>query len=152
MYQGKSVVLLEDFINETNVLLYEDKNYFTFDGETVTSDVFISNIYDSDKYDEEDTPDDDSEQTHETETEILTENATPLEDDSVVFLFTLRDENGKLTELQIPEVSYGDSVTEENSSTDEPDEATTEDDLASAAVIGGADGPTSIFLAGKLGS
>ncbi|MCQ4775650.1 sodium ion-translocating decarboxylase subunit beta, partial [Lacrimispora saccharolytica] len=61
-------------------------------------------------------------------------------------------ENGKLTELQIPEVSYGDSVTEENSSTDEPDEATTEDDLASAAVIGGADGPTSIFLAGKLGS
>ncbi|MCQ4776056.1 hypothetical protein NE634_20835, partial [Lacrimispora saccharolytica] len=84
-----SVVFLEDFINETNVLLYEDKNYFTFDGETVTSDVFISNIYDSDKYDEEDTPDDDSEQTHETETEILTENATPLEDDSVVFLFTL---------------------------------------------------------------
>ncbi len=152
MYQGKSVVFLEDFINETNVLLYEDKNYFTFDGETVTSDVFISNIYDSDKYDKEDTPDDESEQTHETETEILTENATPLEDDSVVFLFTLRDENGKLTELQIPEVSYGDSVTEENSSTDEPDEATTEDDLASATVIGGADGPTSIFLAGKLGS
>ena len=48
------------------------------------------------------------------------------------------------------EVAYTSAAVETIS--DENDTETSADDTASTAIIGGADGPTSIFLAGKLGS
>ena len=41
------------------------------------------------------------------------------------------------------------TISDEN---DTENAATSADDMAFTAIIGGADGPTSIFLAGKLGS
>ncbi|RGD64493.1 hypothetical protein DXA98_09915 [Lachnospiraceae bacterium OF09-6] len=60
----------------------------------------------------------------------------------MTYLFALRDSDGNLTGFQIPDVSQGDQISE-NSDTD------SEQDETETAIIGGADGPTSIFLARK---
>lgn len=64
----------------------------------------------------------------------------------------LFDSEQKVMEVLWREVAYTsaaiETISDEN---DTENAATSADDTASTAIIGGADGPTSIFLAGKLG-
>lgn len=62
----------------------------------------------------------------------------------------LFDSEQKVMEVLWREVAYTSAAIETIS--DENDTEISSDDTASTAIIGGADGPTSIFLAGKLGS
>lgn len=132
LYKGKKVVFLEDFISvsDNKVLCYEDQDYFAFTEEETEDDSYTNA--------EETESNSDAEYNSETESNT---------EDDIIYLFAVRDSDGKLTGFQIPEVSQGDLVSE-NADTDNGQQET-ETDLVETAIIGGADGLTSIFLAGK---
>ena len=132
LYKGKKVVFLEDFISvsDNKVLCYEDQDYFAFTEEETEDDSYTNA--------EETESNSDAEYNSETESNT---------EDDIIYLFAVRDSDGKLTGFQIPEVSQGDLVSE-NADTDNGQQET-ETDLVETAIIGGADGLTSIFLAGE---
>ncbi len=147
MYDGKRVVYITDGYSEDKGLIYEDTDYLEISSEVAFSSATVETI--SDENDTEISSDDTVTEgsTSENVTDETDTSTTPESDDStdnnIIFLYANRDKDWNLTGFDIGWDSiWTDSATEnvESSSDD------------STAIIGGADGPTSIFLAGKLGS
>ena len=143
MFDGKRVVFITDDYSEDKGLIYEDSDYLEINSAVTYTSATVETI--SDENDTEVSSDDTiSEEATSDAPESDSETST---DSDVVFLFTTRDKDWNLTGFDIG----WDSVwTEDNVDTENAEISA--DDTASTAIIGGADGPTSIFLAGKLGS
>ena len=143
MFDGKRVVSITDDYSEDKGLIYEDTAYLEINSEVAYTSAAVETI--SDENDTEISSDDTiSEEATSNAPESDSETST---DSDIVFLFATRDKYWNLTGFDIgwDSVWTGDDVDTENAET-------SADDTASTAIIGGADGPTSIFLAGKLGS
>ena len=144
MYDGKRVIYITDDYSEDKGLIYEDTDYLGIDSEVAYTSATVETISD------ENTTGDSSEDavSEETGTSDAPESdSKDSTDDNTVFLFATRDKDWNLTGFDIGWDSFW---TEEN--IDAEDVETSSDDTAATAIIGGANGPTSIFLAGKLGS
>ena len=143
MFDGKRVVSITDDYSEDKGLIYEDTAYLEINSEVAYTSAAVETI--SDENDTEISSDDTiSEEATSNAPESDSETST---DSDIVFLFATRDKYWNLTGFDIG----WDSVwTEDNVDTENAEISA--DDTASTAIIGGADGPTSIFLAGKLGS
>ena len=143
MFDGKRVVFITDDYSEDKGLIYEDSDYLEINSAVTYTSATVETI--SDENDTEVSSDDTiSEEATSDAPESDSETST---DSDVVFLFTTRDKDWNLTGFDIG----WDSVWTEDDVDTENAEISA-DDTASTAIIGGADGPTSIFLAGKLGS
>lgn len=147
MYDGKRVVYITDGYSEDKGLIYEDTDYLEISSEVAFSSATVETISDESdtEISSEDTVSEGS--ASENVTDETDTSTTPESDDStdnnIIFLYANRDKDWNLAGFDIGWDSiWTDSATEnvESSSDD------------STAIIGGADGPTSIFLAGKLGS
>ena len=143
LFDGKRVVSITDDYSEDKGLIYEDTAYLEINSEVAYTSAAVETI--SDENDTEISSDDTiSEEATSDAPESDSETST---DSDIVFLFATRDKYWNLTGFDIGWDSFWteDDVDTENAET-------SADDTASTAIIGGADGPTSIFLAGKLGS
>ena len=143
MFDGKRVVSITDDYSEDKGLIYEDTAYLEINSEVAYTSAAVETI--SDENDTEISSDD-------TISEEATSNAPESDsetsiDSDIVFLFATRDKYWNLTGFDI---GWDSVLTEDDVDTENAE--TSADDTASTAIIGGADGPTSIFLAGKLGS
>ena len=143
MFDGKRVIYITDGYSEDKGLIYEDTAYLEINSEVAYTSAAVETI--SDENDTEISSDDTiSEEATSDAPESDSETST---DSDIVFLFATRDKYWTLTGFDIG----WDSVWTEDDVDTENAEISA-DDTASTAIIGGADGPTSIFLAGKLGS
>ena len=143
MFDGKRVIYITDGYSEDKGLIYEDTAYLEINSEVAYTSAAVETI--SDENDTEISSDDTiSEEATSDAPESDSETST---DSDIVFLFATRDKYWNLTGFDIG----WDSVWTEDDVDTENAEISA-DDTASTAIIGGADGPTSIFLAGKLGS
>ena len=149
MFDGKRVIYITDDYSEDKGLIYEDTDYLEIDSEVAFSSATVQTI--SDENDTEVSSDDTISEGSASEniTDETDDSAAPESDDStdnnIVFLYANRDKDWNLTGFDIGWDSiWTDSATENVESSS--------DDTYSKTIIGGADGPTSIFLAGKLGS
>ena len=143
MFDGKRVVSITDDYSEDKGLIYEDTAYLEINSEVAYTSAAVETI--SDENDTEISSDDTiSEEATSNAPESDSETST---DSDIVFLFATRDKYWNLTGFDI---GWDSVLTEDDVDTENAE--TSADDTASTAIIGGADGPTSIFLAGKLGS
>ena len=143
MFDGKRVVSITDDYSEDKGLIYEDTAYLEINSEVAYTSAAVETI--SDENDTEISSDDTiSEEATSDAPESDSETST---DSDIVFLFATRDKYWNLTGFDI---GWDSVLTEDDVDTENAE--TSADDTASTAIIGGADGPTSIFLAGKLGS
>ena len=143
MFDGKRVVSITDDYSEDKGLIYEDTAYLEINSEVAYTSAAVETI--SDENDTEISSDDAiSEEATSDAPESDSETST---DSDIVFLFATRDKYWNLTGFDI---GWDSVLTEDDVDTENAE--TSADDTASTAIIGGADGPTSIFLAGKLGS
>lgn len=143
MFDGKRVVSITDDYSEDKGLIYEDTAYLEINSEVAYTSAAVETI--SDENDTELSSDDTiSEEATSNAPESDSETST---DSDIVFLFATRDKYWNLTGFDI---GWDSVLTEDDVDTENAE--TSADDTASTAIIGGADGPTSIFLAGKLGS
>ena len=144
MFDGKRVVSITDDYSEDKGLIYEDTDYLGIDSEVAYTSATVETI--SDENDTEASSEDAvSEKTVTSDApDSASEDST---DENIVFLFATRDKNWNLTGFDIgwDSVWAVDDADTENAET-------SSDDTYSTTIIGCADGPTSIFLAGKLGS
>ena len=143
MFDGKRVVSITDDYSEDKGLIYEDTAYLEINSEVAYTSAAVETI--SDENDTEISSDDTiSGEATSNAPESDSETST---DSDIVFLFATRDKYWNLTGFDI---GWDSVLTEDDVDTENAE--TSADDTASTAIIGGADGPTSIFLAGKLGS
>ena len=143
LFDGKRVVSITDDYSEDKGLIYEDTAYLEINSEVAYTSATVETI--SDENDTEISSDDTiSEEATSDAPESDSETST---DSDIVFLFATRDKYWNLTGFDI---GWDSVLTEDDVDTENAE--TSADDTASTAIIGGADGPTSIFLAGKLGS
>lgn len=148
MFDGKRVIYITDDYSEDRGLIYEDTDYLEIDSEVAFSSATVQTI--SDENDTEISSGDALSEgsasenvTDETDTSIAPESDDST-DNNIVFLYANRDKDWNLTGFDIGWDSFWTDSSTEN--------AESSSDDVSTAIIGGADGPTSIFLAGKLGS
>lgn len=149
MFDGKRVIYITDDYSKDKGLIYEDSAYLEISSEVAYTSATLETI--SDENDTEiSSGDTTSEGSASENASDETDNSnTPESADStannIVFLYATRDKDWNLIGFDIGWDSiWTDSATENVESSSEDDYST--------AIIGGADGPTSIFLAGKLGS
>ncbi len=153
MFDGKRVVSITDDYSDDKGLIYEDTDYLGINSEVAYTSAAVETISDENDTDvsSEDAVSEGTDSENVSE-ETVTSDAPESDskdstDDNIVFLFATRDKDWNLTGFDIGWDSFW---TEENIDTEDVETST--DDTAATAIIGGADGPTSIFLAGKLGS
>ena len=149
MFDGKRIIYITDDYSKDKSLVYEDSAYLEISSEVAHTSATLETI--SDENDTEISSGDTTSEgsTSENASDETDNSHTPESDDStsnnIFFLYAPRDKDWKLTGFDIGWDSFWTDSAIENV------ETSSEDDY-STAIIGGADGPTSIFLAGKLGS
>ena len=144
MYDGKRVIYITDDYSEDKGLIYEDTDYLAINSEVAFSSATVETISDENdtEISSEDTVSEGSASenvTEETDTSAESESEDST-DNNIVFLYANRDKDWNLTGFDIG----WDSIWTDSAS--ENVESCSDD---TTAIIGGADGPTSIFLAGK---